>query len=59
MSVNATPVVSPEMLSASPVEGATVASLLALYVQYDALVQSRPPYTATPSREVPTTRFSP
>jgi hypothetical protein len=39
--------------------GAIVALSAALYVHFEGtVVQSRPPYAATPSRELPTTRFS-
>jgi hypothetical protein len=58
-SSNVTPVESPVTVKAYPVVvGETWAALLALYVQFDALEQSRPPYTASPSREPSTTSFS-
>jgi hypothetical protein len=60
-SSNVTPVVSgPCTCSAYPaVVGASVALSAALYVHCEGVVvQFKPPYAFTPSREVPTTRFS-
>jgi hypothetical protein len=53
-----TPAVKPLTDSAYPTDdGATVATLLALYV-HCAAEQSSPPYTVTPSRDEATARFS-
>jgi len=56
-SSNVTPVVSPLTWSANPAAvGASFVFVLALYAH---VVQSKPPYTDTPSREAPTTSCSP
>jgi hypothetical protein len=59
-SSNVTPVARFCTSSANPwLVGASFAWSAALYVHcVGVVVQSSPPYTATPSREVPTTRFS-
>jgi hypothetical protein len=58
-SANVTPDVSPWTASASPLGGAIVALSAALYAHFEGtVVQSRPPNACTPSRELPTTRFS-
>jgi hypothetical protein len=56
-SSNVTPVVNPLIWSANPAAvGASFVFVLALYAH---VVQSKPPYTFTPSREAPTTSCSP